>query len=104
MNKPGRTQLTVIIATIMLLSYLSVALGAELTHNHEDDGYFHDDCPACQWNIHHLSDSPEDAGVINFLADPLHVAQYNVVEHSLTLPDKILITLCSSRAPPETSC
>ncbi|MCK4539077.1 MAG: hypothetical protein KAV42_09815 [Candidatus Krumholzibacteria bacterium] len=102
MNRQGRPQLAVIIAMIMLVSYLSVALGAELTHNHEHDGYFHDDCPACQWNIQHQSDSPEDAGVINFIANPLQLTQYNIVESSSTLPDKVLVNLCSSRAPPET--
>ncbi len=48
----------------LFLCYLFAGIIAPLCHSHETDGHFHDNCPACQWELSHQNDVPKTSGAL----------------------------------------
>ena len=65
------------VSLILLAGYVFSALFVSFSHNHEINGSFHDDCPACQWN---LQAKDEDTVTKSFVR-PLILPPYLSFEH-----------------------
>jgi hypothetical protein len=88
---------------VCVLSYFAVVTPlAGLCHNHEIDGAYHDDCPACRFGVQALGDDPRDSAT-SLSAAHTHILYriercYDVFENSLK--DQDFISTTYSRAPP----
>lgn len=85
---------------ICLAFYLTVSFGAEFSHTHEPDIEFHDNCPACQWQVLYMDDFSQVHEVLNVPDAPLDLIGYEYYSQLLVFPSDILSFSCSSRAPP----
>jgi hypothetical protein len=89
-----------ILLLVFLAYYLSACIGADLAHNHEPDSDFHNDCPACQWDVLYQNDFSGAYKTLNALVDPLRSLGYKQYILSLVLPSENYSISYFSRAPP----
>lgn len=80
--------------------YLCISLGVEFAHNHEPDAEFHNDCPACQWQLFYMDDFSEAQQITGALTTPLRLIGYNRHVQSFVFSLNIFTNYNSSRAPP----
>ena len=85
---------------VCLAFYLTVSFGAEFSHTHEPDIEFHDNCPACQWQVLHMDDFSQIQEILNALGAPLDLIGYEYYSQLLVFPSEILSFSYPSRAPP----
>jgi hypothetical protein len=80
--------------------YMAVGLFACFCHNHEPDINFHENCPACQWQILSQDDFSEASAILDALDNPLQFFEYKPYDQSsIQLKESIGFTFLS-RAPP----
>lgn len=87
----------------VLMHYLVVGLIVGLFHNHEEDLRFHDNCPACQWEVQ--SQNPDTAlWDVNHLLE-MQTAVYTQLISSCNtrIQSQTLSKDHASRAPPVSS-
>jgi len=83
-----------------LSHYLIVSLGAFFFHNHKPDFSFHDNCPACQWQVQSQEDFSQASAILDALDSPLYFIEYCFLSQSVNLPWKQVSFPHFSRAPP----
>jgi hypothetical protein len=92
---------------VLLLAFLAYFLvvsgGVDFFHNHEPDGDYHDNCPACQWQKMSQDDFSGATKILIDQADPLRLLSYDHYYHSPTITSESFEFSCSSRAPPESA-
>ena len=84
----------------LLIIYFFISSLSSVFHNHEEDFSFHDDCPACIWELQSQSDFSEVLSFINSLLNPVEQIRFYVdfeetYRIQYTIHDSRL-----SRAPP----
>jgi hypothetical protein len=89
-----------IILLLFLSNYLAVSALVSLGHDHDADFDFHEQCPACQWQVQSQEDFSDILSVITALLDPLIVVDENPEVCVLVLPQKDAVSIYFSRAPP----
>lgn len=72
-------------------------------HNHAIDGSFHDNCPACQWEIQTKSDDTVTAAILKNVEQALILKEHLQLEINITAKNQFFKVLNHSRAPPEDS-
>ncbi|MBN2000949.1 hypothetical protein JW935_25615 [candidate division KSB1 bacterium] len=50
----------------VFICYLFVCIVVPLCHTHEEDGKYHDNCTACQWELSHQNDSLKTTDTLGF--------------------------------------
>lgn len=90
------------IYAFLLLHYAVIALFISLAHYHETDCQFHDNCPACVWEIQARDTDSVTTQALASISDPdlwifpfIHCEIHN-------LQSQFLIGDQGSRAPPAT--
>ena len=83
-----------------LAYYLAISVGANLCHNHEPGFHFHDDCPACQWEVLYQDDFSQADQILSVLETPLFLIGYEQYIQLLVCPSDDFRLSCSPRAPP----
>ena len=90
-----------ILFTILFLFYFIAATPlASLCHNHEIDGDYHDDCPACRWEVQSLGDDPQTNTEFIALARPYQKPGHHCVTQRFLAIDQPILAADHSRAPP----
>ena len=89
---------------ILLLSflalYITLSLFVDLFHNHDADYHFHDNCPACQWNIQAQDNHSEYEVILEYILRSIEHSQIVFFYESFLYCDNHLTTHHFSRAPP----
>ena len=74
-----------VLSLFILCQYLTISFIATFGHNHEPDANFHDNCPACQWEIQKNSDDNCTKTILNLLLDPLFFNENTPIFKSIIL-------------------
>lgn len=85
---------------VFLALYLAICINADCIHNHEPDCDFHDNCPACQWQVLYQDDFSGADKILSTLDAPLCLLSCKYYIQSLVLPSESYRISCLSRAPP----
>lgn len=88
------------IPILLLTHYLFVSLAVSFFHTHEADLNFHDNCPACQWDIQAKDSDTTMAVVWHVLLNSLQSQSTRLEDNTVLNPQAILIENRSPRAPP----
>jgi len=80
--------------------YVAVGLFAYFCHNHEPDFSFHDNCPACQWQVQTQNDDTSISTVLDALIDPLVLLDHTPLIQSIVLTKQDFQNNHFARAPP----
>ena len=88
---------------LLLSNYAALTLFISLNHNHEPDFIFHDNCPACQWELQKKSDDTCTKTILNALIDPLDFTCYTPINTTIIIDKQDFRTDNFSRAPPRFS-
>ena len=83
-----------------LFHFIAVTPLASLSHDHEIDGEYHDNCPACRWEVQALGDDPQTNTVFIDLVNPFYQSGRHYVIRLILLKDQSILTADHSRAPP----
>jgi hypothetical protein len=97
-KKPFKKILFVFLLTV----YIFVGFVAGYCHDHEIDGSFHDNCPACQWEIQTYDNDRGVDSSLHIVVDltySIHV--FKIIPFFSTSQDYYSVK--TSRAPPRTS-
>jgi len=91
------------ILILLLLHYVFVGMVCGLFHNHEEDLVFHDNCPACQWEVQSQNADTALSDINDLLK--IQIAAYAMFDTSFDtiLQSQIHIEDHPSRAPPISS-
>jgi len=100
MKSSGKHSLFKVFLFIILAEYISVCFFAFSWHNHKPDAQFHDNCPACQWQVQSQGDGTSIDAVMDSLIDPLVLTSQNQVDQSINLFEQDFQFTNASRAPP----
>ena len=95
--RPKGLHILVIIAAVY---YLAICVGVDLLHNHEHDCQFHDDCPACQFEVLSQDDFSQAGQLFSTLESPLNLIGYEYYTGSILVPLAEYSFSRYSRAPP----
>ena len=85
---------------LFLIHFIAVTPLADLGHDHEIDGEYHDDCPACRWQVQALGDDPQANTVSIDVVKPFNPSDRHHVIQSILPKEQILLPGDPSRAPP----
>ena len=85
---------------LFLIHFTAVTPLADLCHDHEIDGEYHDDCPACRWQVQALGDDPQANTVSLDVVNPFNPPGRHHVIRPILQKDQILLPGDPSRAPP----
>lgn len=98
MNRINRYQKYFYLGLIVL--YSAIAVGVGFLHAHEMDGLFHDDCPACQWEIQFREPDSVTAAIWQHIHQPC-IMEFAILDSDPTVLDpQSLLGSVASRAPP----
>ena len=86
--------------TLIIFNYMGVCIGSSLSHNHKPSTTFHDDCPACQWEIQSQEDFFEVTDILDKLANPLNMIGYGPAISIHFVSPQEFVCDHFSRAPP----
>jgi hypothetical protein len=89
-----------ILAIIAAVYYLTICVGVDLLHNHEHDCRFHDDCPACQFEVLSQYAFSQADQLLSTLESPLNLIRYEYYTGSIPVPLAEYPFSRYSRAPP----
>ena len=89
-----------LILLLLLGNYSAVCLVTCVSHNHEPDFNFHDNCPACQWQVQSQQDDTYTNVILDALLDPLIFVGHTPIVRSIILTKKDFVINNLSRAPP----
>lgn len=89
-----------ILVTILLLNYVSVGLAVPFLHDHDFECRFHDDCPACHWQIQSQEDNTTHQAILDGLSRPFILIGYLSDETAATPLAEVYFSDNLSRAPP----
>jgi len=92
-----------IIIVGLLLHYVLIGLVVGLLHNHEEDLKFHDNCPACQWEIQSQSRDTALLDVVHLLQLHQDVSTHLTLSHDSIIQSQTYFDNDPSRAPPVSS-
>ncbi len=98
LDKNNRFQITSLLFFLAL--YTTLSLFVDLFHNHDADYQFHDNCPACQWNIQAQDNHSEYEVIIEYILHAIQNSQIAVFYQSFAFENNHLTTYHLSRAPP----
>ena len=85
---------------ILLVNYVAVSLIVCLSHSHDPDNRFHDNCPACQWQIQSQEGSGEARAILDALQRLLSFSSIKLYIASFEITHQALLSSHQSRAPP----
>ena len=86
---------------LLLVNNIRVCILAFISHNHEFDFDFHENCPACQWQVQSHSDDTCTSEVLDTLLDPLVFIDRTPIIQSILLIKQNFQSTNLSRAPPQ---
>jgi len=89
-----------ILFSIVLTYFLAIYLLSPLLHNHKQDFRFHDNCPACYWEIQIKNDIPEIMPIMGSTCVQPITIEYISLEEIILTPQKVLSSRPNPRAPP----
>ena len=83
-----------------LAIYAFIALFISQLHFHEPDVTFHENCPACVWQIHAQDDDTTVVDIIDSITDAATL--YHIISHNSNdwIPNQIVTFSFACRAPP----
>ena len=85
---------------ILLLSYLLVGFLSVFCHDHATDHTFHDDCPACQWQVLALDNTLSLKAIQAVMVEIAQSTRETTAEFIQTYASQDAETLYPTRAPP----
>lgn len=100
MPQPSK-KLILSIAGFLLITYIFVGLFCSLFHNHEADLKFHDNCPACQWEVQSQNADTSLYEVGQIIQLQSTVCEKNILISIHLLQSQTLVENHASRAPPQ---
>ena len=80
--------------------YVALGLLAYFCHDHEPDFNFHDNCPACHWQVQTQNDDTSISTVLDALIDPLILVDHTPLIQSIVLTKQDFQNNHFARAPP----
>jgi len=86
---------------LLLVNYISVGILTFISHNHEPDFDFHENCPACKWQVQSQQNDTSTSTVLDALIDPLVFIDHTPTIQSIVLTKQNFQTTNLSRAPPQ---
>jgi len=89
-----------LLRSLLLLNYVLVVLFIELAHTHEPDLVFHDNCPACIWEVQARDRDITTAAIWDLLSRACDLSLCNIVYTPLFFIHQSLPADNASRAPP----
>jgi len=100
LNATMRLMRRFILLILFFINYVTVGSFACLCHNHARDFRFHENCPACQWQVQFQDDFSEASAILDALDNPLQFIEYKPYDQSsIQLKECVGFTYLS-RAPP----
>lgn len=91
----------ILISLSVIAAYIVIALFLPFLHAHDADTSFHDDCPACQWELQAKSDDCYTLSLVRHSCLPLQNGLPHYFQHTCILPQQIFISANLTRGPPE---
>lgn len=98
LNKNNRFQITLLLFFLAL--YTTLSLFVDFFHDHDADYRFHDNCPACQWNIQAQDNHSEYEVILEYILHSIEHSQRAVFNESYLFQNNQLIIHHFPRAPP----
>ena len=100
MKTAFKLSLRTLLLVLLLSNYATICSISCLSHNHEFDGSFHDNCPACQWDTQSQAENTSVNAVLEGYHDPLvYLGQVPLIQSHLFIKQTFLSSNFS-RAPP----
>ena len=86
---------------IILISYYAViCLFSSIAHDYEPDLYFHDKCPACQWDILNQEFVSDVNNILDALKNSLFLVDFQNIPFFIDIPKQDCTFITFSRDPP----
>ncbi|MBN2415928.1 hypothetical protein JXO52_08800 [bacterium] len=98
--KSERAHIQQIISAGIILIYIGVALFVPFLHTHAADAHFHDNCPACQWELQAKNDDAVTSSILLEIDLPLSPSRDSIEEHSVPFAHQLFASSISTRGPP----
>ncbi|MBN2104023.1 hypothetical protein JW835_08300 [bacterium] len=80
--------------------YLAISLFVGFAHNHDMDGTYHDDCPACLWEIQFRNTDTTTPVMWVLVCDSVRAGPFQVPSSTFVSITHIFYSVPESRAPP----
>ena len=100
MNKENKKILVKSLQYFILGFYFVVTLFSFLGHNHELDGHFHDNCPACQWEIQTFENDTISGDILSAFSYALQYSGQHFINQNIYFLNQYFHSTKLSRAPP----
>ena len=91
-------------AAVLILTYICIALFVPFLHNHVADASFHDNCPACQWELQAKHDDVFIASILLQTLAPLAESGELITVQAPDIKNQFRFLSDPVRGPPVPSC
>lgn len=95
-----RSHFRLIAGLCILLVYFGIALFVPFLHNHPSDTHFHDDCPACHWDLQAKYDDVVTASILLEIMAPLSRTPDTILEFAVFYAPQHCTISIATRGPP----
>ena len=92
-------QKTILFSLLIVYSLLICVLGT-IGHVHDIDGSFHDNCPACQWELQVQNENTILTTIWDIIDNPIHDSNFRFSQEANPHVNQIYLSNILSRAPP----